>query len=103
MNMNVLAMSCRPVLELAEFWQDEKVEENKWMFAGDSGTKDDMKSLVDSREALLNEQIGPVKALVAARPACKNSDKLRWIVTQFDTMRREAEESGVIGIWHCTH
>ena len=85
---------CRPILDVAEFWQDEKLAEVKWMFEGEAQTNQDMKTLVDTREDILTAKLGPVKALIAGMPGCKSIERLAWLLTQFDTVRQEMEEIG---------
>ena len=85
---------CRPILDVAEFWHEDKISEVKWMFEGELQTNQDMKLLVDTREDALHAKLGPVKALIAGMPGCKSIEKLSWVLTQFDTVRREMEEIG---------
>ena len=82
----------RPALDIAEFWQEDKIKDASWMFTGASEINDDMKKMVEIRQDMLTTKMGPINALLAAKPGCKNHERLFNFLTKFESIRKELED-----------
>ena len=82
--------ACRPVLDVAELWQQDKIENIKWMFTGDKQVEQETKQLVAFRDSL-SAKVPAINAVMACEPAVKSNKNLHWSLIKVKGVSKDIE------------
>ena len=80
-------------MELCEFWQPEKVDACKWMFAGDGKVKGDIEGLLKVRDDLQAKQT-TIKAVLASQAAVRKNAEISWVLEKMASAGQDVEDRG---------
>ena len=95
------ACLARPVLEVAEFWQPEKLSAIAWMFKAEheKEVKEATKSMITGRMELLSK-LPSIKALLVFESQAKKVEKVAWQLVKIRTIMNDVEDLSSVCMNH---
>lgn len=90
--------TCRPVLALGESWQESKLEDTKWMFAGKKEVDQESKSMLDFRDSF-NGKLPLIKSLLAFQVGVRKIDKINGVLVKVETIKKDIEARKGFQTW----